>query len=77
MEKKENVFGGGRFNFKVDKIPLEKDEFIKALEKAQEGVKTYSKMEESTEKEVQAPEGELKEESSGEETEIPRRGRRK
>ncbi len=71
LEKKENIFGGGRFNFKVDKIPLEKDEFIKALEEAQEGIKTYSKMEKSVEKEVQAPE----EQSSGEET--PRRRRRK
>jgi len=78
LEKKENIFGGGRFNFKVNKIPLDKNEFIKALEEAQEGVKTYSKMEESTEKEVQALEGELKEESSKEkETETPRRGRRK
>ncbi len=52
LEKKENIFGGGRFNFKVDKIKLDKDEFIKALEEAQEGVKTYSKMEESVEEEV-------------------------
>lgn len=44
LEKKENVFGGGRFNFKVKKIPLDMKEFIKALEEAQEGVKTYSKM---------------------------------
>jgi len=36
LEKKENVFGGGRFNFKVDKVQLNKDEFIKALEEAQE-----------------------------------------
>lgn len=71
LEKKENIFGGGRFNFKVDKISLNKDEFIKALEEAQEGIKTYSKMEESTKKEVQA----LEEQSSEEET--PRRGRRK
>jgi phage nucleotide-binding protein len=71
LEKKENIFGGGRFNFKVDKISLNKDEFIKALEEAQEGIKTYSKMEESTKKEVQA----LEEQSSEEET--SRRGRRK
>lgn len=44
LEKKENVFGGGRFNFKVKKIPLDMKEFIKALEEAQQGVKTYSKM---------------------------------
>ncbi|WP_434290883.1 AAA family ATPase [Clostridium botulinum] len=47
LEKKENVFGGGRFNFKVKKIPLDMKEFIKALEEAQEGVKTYSKMAEN------------------------------
>lgn len=35
LEKKENIFGGGRFNFLVDKIALDKDEFIKALEEAQ------------------------------------------
>ena len=35
LEKKENIFGGGRFNFLVDKIALNKDEFIKALEAAQ------------------------------------------
>lgn len=44
LEKKENIFGGGRFNFKVDKVKLDKDEFIKALKEAQEGIKTYSKM---------------------------------
>ncbi|WP_434302691.1 AAA family ATPase [Clostridium botulinum] len=49
LEKKENVFGGGRFNFKVKKIPLDMKEFIKALEEAQEGVKTYSKMVENEE----------------------------
>ncbi|MBE1302902.1 AAA family ATPase [Clostridium botulinum] len=49
LEKKENVFGGGRFNFKVKKIPLDMKEFIKALEEAQEGVKTYSKMAENEE----------------------------
>lgn len=44
LGKKENIFGGGRFNFKVDKIPLDKDEFIEALKEAQAGMKTYSKM---------------------------------
>ena len=36
LGKKENIFGGGRFNFKVDKVQLNKDEFIKALEEAQQ-----------------------------------------
>lgn len=47
LEKKENVFGGGRFDFKVDKVKLDKDEFITALATAQEGIKTYSKVETS------------------------------
>ncbi|WP_097026150.1 AAA family ATPase [Clostridium peptidivorans] len=51
LEKKENVFGGGRFNFKTKTIKLDKDEFIKALEQAQEGIKTYSKMEEAPKEE--------------------------
>lgn len=45
LEKKENIFGGGRFNFKVPRVKLDKDEFMKVLEDAQEGVKTYSKSE--------------------------------
>ncbi|MGN9164938.1 AAA family ATPase [Tissierellaceae bacterium HCP3S3_D8] len=49
LEKKENIFGGGRFNFKVKEIPLDKDEFIKALEEAQEGIKTYSKIDKQEE----------------------------
>ena len=47
LDKKENIFGGGRFNFKVNKIPLNKDEFIEALKEAQEGIKTYSKVDET------------------------------
>lgn len=39
LEKKETIFGGGRFSFKVDRIPLNKDAFLKALKDAQEGVK--------------------------------------
>ena len=45
LEKQENVFGGGRFNFKVDKVKLDKDTFANALKAAQEGVQTYSKAE--------------------------------
>ncbi|SHF52264.1 AAA family ATPase, partial [Caloramator proteoclasticus] len=40
LEKNENIFGGGRFNFKVPRIKLDKDEFIKALKDAQESVMT-------------------------------------
>ncbi|WDC83306.1 ATP-binding protein [Caloramator sp. mosi_1] len=39
LEKQENIFGGGRFNFKVPKVKLDKDEFLKALKEAQEEVK--------------------------------------
>lgn len=42
-EKKETVFGGGRFSFKVDKIPLNKEAFLEALKDAQEGIKTNNK----------------------------------
>lgn len=43
LEKKENIFGGGRFNFKVDKVALNKDEFIKALEEAQQASEEENK----------------------------------
>ncbi len=35
LAKKENVFGGHRYNFKVDIIPLEKEAFLQALKEAQ------------------------------------------
>jgi len=50
LGKKENIFGGGRFNFKVDKVPLNKDDFIEALKEAQEGTITYSKVIQANEK---------------------------
>ena len=53
LEKKENIFGGGRFNFLVDKIPLNKDEFIKALEDAQN--KTIVKKEEKPKRQHKTP----------------------
>lgn len=87
LEKKENVFGGGRFNFKVPKIKLNKEEFIKALEQAQEGMKTYSKMEKAQKDEipvendqVEPVNGELIEENIVDEKpqeEPPKRRRRK
>lgn len=43
LKKKENIFGGGRFNFKVDKVQLNKDEFIKALEEAQQASEEENK----------------------------------
>lgn len=49
-EKKETVFGGGRFSFKVDKIPLNKDAFLEALKDAQENVKTRGEKKKQPEK---------------------------
>lgn len=45
LEKKENIFGGGRFNFLADKIALDKDEFIKALQDAQSKTEVNAKTE--------------------------------
>ncbi|MDU6336060.1 MAG: AAA family ATPase [Clostridium sporogenes] len=70
LEKKENVFGGGRFNFKVKKIPLDMKEFIKALEEAQEGVKTYSKMTAEEEQEPNKEEKPTRRRSKKEETKV-------
>jgi CRISPR/Cas system-associated exonuclease Cas4 (RecB family) len=68
LEKKENVFGGGRFNFKEKKIPLKKDAFIKVLQEAQAGIKTYSKMEESPNEENQVKNEQMIEEQPKEES---------
>lgn len=38
LEKKENVFGGGRFDFKINRIPLEMDKFLEELRNAQKGI---------------------------------------
>lgn len=35
LQKQPGIFGGGRFDFKVKEVPLEKDAFIKALKDAQ------------------------------------------
>ncbi|HHY72679.1 MAG TPA: AAA family ATPase [Bacillus bacterium] len=43
LAKKQNVFGGGRFDFQVDVIPLEMDAFIEELTAAQEGKATKKK----------------------------------
>src|SRR5690625_4878495 len=40
LAKKHNVFGGGRFAFKVDTCPLDYDEFLAELVEAQDGKKT-------------------------------------
>lgn len=43
LAKKQNVFGGGRFNWQVDTIPLEYEAFIEELTAAQEGKETKKK----------------------------------
>lgn len=43
LAKKNNVFGGGRFDFQVDVIPLEIEAFIEELKAAQEGKATTKK----------------------------------
>lgn len=48
LAKKQNVFGGGRFDFQVDTIPLEMDAFIEELTAAQEGKETKKKNSSST-----------------------------
>lgn len=40
LAKKQNVFGGGRFDWQVDVIPLEMDAFIEELKASQEGKAT-------------------------------------
>ena len=37
LKKQQNVFGGGRYDWQVDTIPLEYDAFIEELKAAQEG----------------------------------------
>lgn len=59
-EKKETVFGGGRFSFKVDKIPLNKEAFLEALKDAQEGAKVK----------FEAPKRKVKSETSTNETPV-------
>lgn len=77
LEKKENVFGGGRFNFDKEEIELDMDKFLDEIKKAQEG-KVIIKKEEKTDEEVK----EIKEEETDEEVEEeveekPKRTRKK
>ena len=50
LKKKENVFGGGRFNFDKEEIELDMDKFLDEIKKAQEGKVVVSKDEEIKEK---------------------------
>ncbi|MCC2248833.1 AAA family ATPase [Virgibacillus sp. AGTR] len=48
LEKKNNVFGGGRYDWKVETCALDYDEFLEELKAAQEGKSTKRKKKEST-----------------------------
>lgn len=74
LEKKENIFGGGRFNFDKEEIELDMDEFLDEIKKAQEG-KIIVKKEEKTDEEVK--EEERVEEVKEEVEEKPKRTRKK
>lgn len=80
LAKKQNVFGGGRFDFQVDTIPLEMDAFIEELTAAQEGVvskKDKPKRERKKKEPVEDPaENEQQEEKPAEEKPKRRRKRR-
>lgn len=74
LQKQPNVFGGGRFDFKVKEVPLEKDAFIEALKEAQPKVaeRPKAKPEQSTPQE----QPETPETTNNEEPEKPKRKRR-
>lgn len=42
LAKKQNVFGGGRFDFQLETIPLDYEAFIEELKVAQEGKATHT-----------------------------------
>jgi len=79
LGKKSNVFGGGRFDFQVDTIPLDYDAFIEELIAAQEGKSTKTKTKRTSRKkddEVNNNEDEGKK-SLGSSTEEPPKRERK
>lgn len=57
LAKKQNVFGGGRFDFQVETIPLDYKAFIEELKVAQEGKATHTD-EKPSRKELTKDEGE-------------------
>lgn len=65
LEKKENVFGGGRFDFAKEEIKLDMDLFLVEIKKAQEGKIVVKKDEEEPLKE----EGESSEDETPDEVE--------
>lgn len=82
LEKKENVFGGGRFDFDKEEIKLDMDFFLEEIKKAQEG-KIVVKKDEEVEEEESSDEVEEEiteetvEESTTKAEEKPKRRRRK
>lgn len=89
LEKKENVFGGGRFDFAKEEIKLDMDLFLEEIKKAQEGKIVVKKDEEKPSEDVEeesSEDGILNEEEEEitedqeeekEEEEKPKRRRRK
>lgn len=74
LQKQPNVFGGGRFDFKVKEIPLEKDAFIEALKDAQpKGAERPALKPERKETREEPKQAET---TNNEETEKPKRRRR-
>ncbi|WP_371069121.1 AAA family ATPase [Sediminibacillus sp. JSM 1682029] len=79
LAKKQNVFGGGRFNFQVDEIPLEYDRFIEELTAAQEGKTTKKKTDKpkrERKRKDQNPDAEANTEEEAPVEEKPRRERK-
>lgn len=92
LEKKENVFGGGRFDFDKEEIKLDMDLFLEEIKKAQEGKIVVKKDEEEPLKEEEessedettdeveeeiTEEETVEESSTEEEEEKPKRRRRR
>lgn len=77
LEKKENIFGGGRFNFDKEEIPLDMDEFLKEIKKAQEGKTVVKKEEKKEEIETEISETEPEVEEVEEVKEEPKRRTRR
>ncbi|WP_278552801.1 AAA family ATPase [Companilactobacillus farciminis] len=74
LTKVTGVFGGGRFNFKVKEVPLEKDSFIEALKDAQP--KGAERPELKPEQKLAQEQSETTETPNDEENEKPKRKRR-
>lgn len=74
LQKQPNIFGGGRFDFKVKEIPLEKDAFIEALKDAQPKGAKRPKL--NSEQKETREEPKYAETPNNEETEKPKRRRK-